>query len=180
MALTPKREAFTVEYLKDFNATQAAIRAGYSVRTACSQGERLLRNVDIQAAIQAHRDAAASEAIMTFEEACRRLTNIGRADLSDYIDENGNVDWKELRQSNPQAVASVEHVTMGDGAALRKFRLHNPVPAIERLARMQGWDAPDKHEITTPPDYEQVRERFDKLVERRAAELAAERARDGG
>ena len=43
---------FVEEYLKDLNATQAAIRAGYSKKTARSQGARLLTNVDIAEAIQ--------------------------------------------------------------------------------------------------------------------------------
>lgn len=51
MALTPKQEAFVAEYLIDLNATQAAIRAGYSEKTAKSQGQRLLTNVDVAAAI---------------------------------------------------------------------------------------------------------------------------------
>ncbi|MEL6895363.1 MAG: terminase small subunit [Planctomycetota bacterium] len=46
--LTPKQEAFCREYLIDLNRTQAAIRAGYSARTARSQGQRLLTKVDIQ------------------------------------------------------------------------------------------------------------------------------------
>lgn len=45
--LTPKQEMFCREYLVDLNATQAAIRAGYSVRTAKSQGQRLLTKVDV-------------------------------------------------------------------------------------------------------------------------------------
>ncbi|NCC69717.1 MAG: terminase small subunit, partial [Clostridia bacterium] len=50
-ALTPKQQAFVQEYLCDLNATQAAIRAGYSERTAGSQGERMLKNVEIQIAL---------------------------------------------------------------------------------------------------------------------------------
>ncbi|NMF00248.1 terminase small subunit [Aneurinibacillus aneurinilyticus] len=46
--LNAKQQAFVTEYLKDFNATQAAIRAGYSEKTARSQGQRLLTNVDIK------------------------------------------------------------------------------------------------------------------------------------
>ena len=49
--LTGKRARFAEEYSVDLNATQAAIRAGYSEKTAASQGERLLRNVEIAAAI---------------------------------------------------------------------------------------------------------------------------------
>jgi phage terminase small subunit len=51
MPLNPKQEHFVAEYLIDLNATQAAIRAGYSKKTAKSQGQRLLTNVDIAAAV---------------------------------------------------------------------------------------------------------------------------------
>lgn len=54
--LTPKQEQFCKEYLVDLNATQAAIRAGYSKRTAKSQGQRLLTKVDIQKEIQSLMD----------------------------------------------------------------------------------------------------------------------------
>ena len=43
--LTPKQERFCAEYLVDYNATQAAVRAGYSEKTAGSAGNRLLKNV---------------------------------------------------------------------------------------------------------------------------------------
>ena len=45
--LTSKQKAFADEYLVDLNATQAAIRAGYSEATAYSQGQRLLKNVEV-------------------------------------------------------------------------------------------------------------------------------------
>src|SRR5690606_24873160 len=45
--LTPKQAAFAREYLVDLNATQAAIRAGYSEKTAYSQGQRLLKNAEV-------------------------------------------------------------------------------------------------------------------------------------
>ena len=50
--MTPKQERFVQEYLVDMNATQAAIRAGYSAHTAEQQGSRLCRNVQVAAAIQ--------------------------------------------------------------------------------------------------------------------------------
>lgn len=49
--MTPKQEAFVREYLIDLNATQAAIRAGYSEATASEQGSRLLGNVKVAEAI---------------------------------------------------------------------------------------------------------------------------------
>lgn len=51
MALTDQQRKFVLEYPKDFNATQAAKRAGYSMKTAYSQGQRLLKHVEIQAAL---------------------------------------------------------------------------------------------------------------------------------
>jgi phage terminase small subunit len=53
--LTLKQQRFCEEYLIDLNATQAAIRAGYSERTARSQGQRLLTYVDIAAVIEKGR-----------------------------------------------------------------------------------------------------------------------------
>ena len=50
--LTLKEERFCREYLLDFNATQAAIRAGYSIKTAYSIGQRLLKKPDISKLIE--------------------------------------------------------------------------------------------------------------------------------
>ena len=57
--LTPKQDRFCREYMVDLCATQAAIRAGYSEKTAYSQGGRLLRNVEVKAAIAELQEAAA-------------------------------------------------------------------------------------------------------------------------
>ena len=75
-------EAFINEYLKDFNATQAAIRAGYSAKTAYSQGARLLKNVEISEAIRARLD----ELQMSADEALKRLADIARGDMVDLMD----------------------------------------------------------------------------------------------
>lgn len=69
MALKPKHAAFVREYLIDFNATQAAIRAGYSKKTAASQSWDLLRKPEIQAAIQ----KVGAKAEITAEEVLRGL-----------------------------------------------------------------------------------------------------------
>jgi phage terminase small subunit len=59
--LTDKQQMFAKEYLIDLNATQAAIRAGYSEHTAKSQGNRLLTNVDVAEAIQKAMDKRADK-----------------------------------------------------------------------------------------------------------------------
>jgi phage terminase small subunit len=57
--LTPKQEMFVREYLVDLNGTQAAIRAGYSPKTANEQASRLLANVNVASAVQAAMDKRA-------------------------------------------------------------------------------------------------------------------------
>lgn len=66
--LTAKQARFKDEYLIDNNATQAAIRAGYSAKTAKSQGQRLLTNVDIAAAIKAGQKEIAKRNGLTIDD----------------------------------------------------------------------------------------------------------------
>lgn len=49
--MRPRQAVFVAEYLLDLNATAAALRAGYSAKTAYSQGQRLLKNVEVQRAV---------------------------------------------------------------------------------------------------------------------------------
>ena len=65
MTLTDKQRRFVDEYMSDLNATQAAIRAGYSEKTARSQGQRLLTNVDIAAAIRTGQARLADDVKVT-------------------------------------------------------------------------------------------------------------------
>lgn len=76
--LTNKQRVFIAEYLRDFNATQAAIRAGYSPKTAYSIGQENLKKPEIMAAIQSQ--------IMTGEEAMIGITDIARGNMADLMD----------------------------------------------------------------------------------------------
>jgi len=71
--LTPKQQRFVSEYLIDSNATQAAIRAGYSEKTAQQTGSRLLLNVVIQAAIKAGQKKIAKRNDLTVDDLVREL-----------------------------------------------------------------------------------------------------------
>lgn len=63
--MTPKQEAFAREYMIDLNATQAAIRAGYSEATAAEQASRLLKDVKVAAIVQAAMDARSERTEIT-------------------------------------------------------------------------------------------------------------------
>jgi len=71
--MTPKQERFVQEYLVDQNATAAAKRAGYSERTAYSQGQRLLKNVEARQAIQAAQAEHRERTAVTVESITEKL-----------------------------------------------------------------------------------------------------------
>ena len=79
--MTDKQRRFAEEYLVDLNATQAAIRAGYSERTARSSGQRMLTNVDIQNYISLRRADARARVEVTQEEILLQLKKIGLSDV---------------------------------------------------------------------------------------------------
>lgn len=89
--LTEKQELFVREYLVDLNATQAAIRAGYSEKTAHSQGQRLLKNVEVQKAIDAAKEKRAERVEVTADEVLRELKRIGMSDIADIFNEDGHL-----------------------------------------------------------------------------------------
>lgn len=74
--LSPKQEMFCREYLVDLNATQAAIRAGYSPKTAKSQGQRLLTNVDVQQAIQHGKQERADKVAVTAQDVLKGVIEV--------------------------------------------------------------------------------------------------------
>jgi phage terminase small subunit len=80
MGITNKRRVFIDEYLKDCNATQAALRAGFAHPN--TQGPRLLLNVSISDAIKARLDEKAMKA----DEVIERLTSMARGDMGDFMD----------------------------------------------------------------------------------------------
>ena len=82
--LTAKQQRFCDEYLIDLNATQAAIRAGYSKKTANEQGARLLVNVSIQKKIFELQKEREKRTEITQDSVLRELALIAFAKASDY------------------------------------------------------------------------------------------------
>lgn len=78
--LTAKQQRFCDEYLIDLNATQAAIRAGYSKRTAAASAARLLRNVKVQEYIAQRMAEKESQLIADQDEVLKYLTSVLRGE----------------------------------------------------------------------------------------------------
>jgi phage terminase small subunit len=79
-----RRDRFVQEYLVDLNGTQAAIRAGYSPRSADVTASRLLGNARVAAAVQAAMDERARRVGMTADEVLRELKAIGQSRVTNY------------------------------------------------------------------------------------------------
>lgn len=146
---TDRERRFVAEFPKDLNATQAAIRAGYSKKTARQQGSRLLSKVDIQTAIRSKLDRHLGEVDVTVENVVRELARIGFANMLDYITvgENGEafVDLSSLNRAQAAAIGEyiVEDFVDGRGEDARdvrkvRLKLAPKHPALETLAKYLG------------------------------------------
>lgn len=89
--LTPKQEAFVREYLIDLNATQAAIRAGYSPKTAQEQSSRLLSKAMVVKAVQAGMDKRADKLSLTAEDVLRDINLVKEDAMRQNLDRDGNM-----------------------------------------------------------------------------------------
>ena len=93
--LTRKQQRFADEYLVDANATQAAIRAGYSEKTAYSQGQRLLKNVEVKKYIEEQLERIHNEKIADAQEVMMYLTSVLRGEsLSEIVVVEGTGDGR--------------------------------------------------------------------------------------
>lgn len=156
--LNNKQSRFVDEYLVDLNATQAAIRAGYSKKTAKSQGQRLLTNVDIKSAIAEAQEERGERTQITADRVVKELARIGLSDLREAFTESGHLrhpkDWTEDLAA---AISSVEVVTRLTGEEdedgnkavehIHKLKLWDKVSALEKIAKHFGMFI-ERHEHT--------------------------------
>jgi phage terminase small subunit len=150
MTLRPKQERFIEEYLIDFNATQAAIRSGYSVKTAAIQGHENLRKPNIIAALNTRQAEIAASREITPERVAAEYAALGFSDITDYMSwgPEGLIvkSMDELPEGATKAISEVtENFSLSQGRTF-KIKLHDKKAALDSLCRMMGWNAPEKHE----------------------------------
>ena len=107
--LTPKQNRFCEEYVIDWNGTQAAIRAGYSEKTAQEQSSRLLSNVIIQERISELKAEIRERNKLTADKVIDELAKIGFMEITELFDDNGNIkDPSMLSDKAKAAVSSIK------------------------------------------------------------------------
>lgn len=102
--LTAKEQRFVEEYCKDCNATQAAIRAGYSEKGAKVQGHRLLTNANLRPAI----DARLKELSLAAAEVTKLTADIAQGNLADYFTVTEVEETPRIRKPLAEVILSIE------------------------------------------------------------------------
>lgn len=116
MALSDQHQRFVAEYLIDLNATQAAIRAGYSEKTARVQGSRLLTNADIAAAIAAGSAKRLRKAEVDADTVLGELLRLATVDIAGAYDQQGNLKpIHDIPEDVRRAIAGVEVDQLWEG-----------------------------------------------------------------
>ena len=136
--LTEKQKRFVAEYLVDLNATQAAIRAGYSPKTANRIGSQNLSKVDVQTEIEKRRASLRNKLEITQEKVLEELAAIAFANGADFatVNQNGIVritPTSELPEEKRKAIASIKEGQYGT-----EVKVHDKVKALELLAKHLG------------------------------------------
>lgn len=136
--MTIKQKRFCEEYLIDLNATQAAIRAGYSPATANEQGTRLLANVSISKAIAQEIADRSRRTGVNADRVVLELARIAFANAGDLIDADDATLKDDASRDDLAAVQSIKVKNMGDMGIEREIRMADKLKALELLGRHLG------------------------------------------
>jgi phage terminase small subunit len=158
MALTPKQQRFTEEYLLDLNATQAAIRAGYSPRTANEQAARLLANVSVSEVIRQAMEARSKRTQITADRVIEELRRIAFLDPRGFYNTDGSLKKvSDLTEDQAAALSGIESLEYFEGHGpdraqvgwTRKIKWWDKIDALKLIAQHLGMLV-EKKEITGP------------------------------
>ncbi|HGT3129287.1 terminase small subunit [Pseudomonas aeruginosa] len=150
MALTKKQRLFVDEYLLDLNATQAAIRAGYSTRRATEIGYQLLQRSEVAQAIQAAMAERSKRTEVEADYVIRRLREIDEMDVLDILEDDGSFrsirDWPRAWR---QFLSGIEIAELFEGrgddrriaGVLRKVKWPDKLRNLELLSRHVGTES---------------------------------------
>lgn len=134
MALTARQERFVEEYMIDLDAKNAAIRAGYSARSAKTLGPRLTKMKNVAARIEEEKAKRARRTGITAERVLRELAQLAFFDASKCLGMlNGDMEKMEELERETASIAAIK---IGKGGI--EIRFHDKTRALELLGRHMG------------------------------------------
>lgn len=151
--MSDKQKRFISEYLVDLNATQAAIRAGYSVDTAGAIGCENLTKPEIQAAIADAMRAREERTSITAEKVLREYARIAFFDAAKLFDEEGDpLRIHDIDADTRAAIAGLDVQEMYEESVntgrIKKYRIANKLGALDSVAKHLGMFT-EKVDVTT-------------------------------
>ncbi|PXV61193.1 phage terminase small subunit [Dysgonomonas alginatilytica] len=164
IALNDKQERFCYEYCIDFNATQAAIRSGYSKKTAKQIGSRLLTNVDVQTRVKQMQanlaETAGISALMIVREHAKiAFSNVGQL-------RDGWIKLKDFKKLTDDQKACIQevatktvHRTMGDEPVEEEYvkvKLYDKQKSLDSLTDILGHRPSQKIDSTVEHKNQQI------------------------
>lgn len=151
--LTLKQQRFVEEYFKDFNATQAAIRAGYSVRNADKIGSELLGKTGVSCAIQEHMAAVSVRTGINAERILREYARLAFTDIRDIVTFGPKgvqvKDSGTLSADDAAAISEISEVTF-KGKKTITVKLYPKQAALDMLAKRLGLMTGDEARRVAP------------------------------
>jgi phage terminase small subunit len=151
--LTEKQRRFVDEYLIDLNATQAAVRAGYSAKTADVQGSRMLGNVKVQQAIAEQMAERSKRTGVNQDRVVLELAKMAFVKMTDIVDDEGRI----LALASEDDLACIESVKYKSsesdtGSSVeREVKIGSKLKALELLGKHLGmWNDKLDVNITQP------------------------------
>ena len=140
--MTSKQARFVSEYLKDLNATQAAVRAGYTGKRADRAGYALLRNPEISAKVLSEQAKRLESADISATRVLEEIRRLALSDIRQLFDEDGNLrPLHTLSAEQAACIAGVEviikNAKAGDGITdtIHKIKVWDKPKSLEMLAK---------------------------------------------
>lgn len=155
--LNPRQRKFCELYAAGYSKVEAYRKAGYATKWADrskdskraeqifrSQGvKRFMDALDSQVKEDVTKTPLMQQAVLTREGVLAKLAQIANADLTKYLDENGNISPKRVKEVGGPDVDSLEISMNGI-----KVKVRNPIDALREISKIMGYNAPDKHEVS--------------------------------
>ena len=153
--LNAKQKRFCQEYVIDLNATQAAIRAKYSKKTAGQIGEQLLKKLEIQKFINKLKKEREERTEITGDMVVKELAKIGFANIQDFIGDGNSInDISGIDKHKAAAIGSIETTTTIRGRdddkyteTTTKIKIWDKTKALEQLGRHTGIFEADNDQV---------------------------------
>jgi phage terminase small subunit len=161
--LTPKQAAFVREYQKDLNATQAAIRAGYSEKSAEVQGYQLLQKTIVKDAVGHRLEIVSEKANNTTQRILEELMRIAFFDIRDIMSWTDTgvafIDSTKINENTARAISEVNETITAAGGS-RRVKMHDKIKALELLGKYAGMFK-EQVEVTNKTTHELIVEQIE-------------------